>query len=94
MLSIKHVMLNRKTTLQYTIIIIIFLLLLKQFSPLNYTFRNNIEISTHIKQSIKNIKLPIFTKAEFEPKDEPFDKLGMISLIVELLILVPVFIII
>lgn len=85
-------MASRKSIIQYSIIIFIFILLLKHFSPLEYTFKNNIELSKHIKQSIKNI--PYFNKAEFDPDDNPFNKKAMVSLAVELLILVPIFIII
>lgn len=87
-------MLNRRSILQYTIIILAFILLLNFFSPLEYSFRNNIEIPTSVRHSLHNLNIPFFKDPEFDPNDEPFNKSAMVSLVVELLILVPIFIII
>lgn len=87
-------MLHRKSILQYTLIIIVFILLLNFFSPLSYTFKNNIEIPKKFEHSLNNLNIPFFNSPEYDPNDEPFNKSAMIRLIIELLILVPIFIII
>lgn len=87
-------MLNKRSILQYTIIIIAFILLLNFFSPLDYTFKNNMEIPTKVRHSLHNLNIPFFRDPEFDPNDESFNKSAMIRLVIELLILVPIFIII
>lgn len=87
-------MLNTRSLLQYTIVITAFILLLNVFSPFEYSFKNNIEIPEKIRHSLNSLNIPFFKDPEFDPRDEPFNKFAMMSLIIELLILVPIFIVI